>query len=111
MKIDTQKVGTVDVLSPIGALVEDDAEDFCGKLMARLTSPDVRLVVSLQEVPYLDSIALEGLLAATDELAGQAAALKLTNVSPTCREILELTGVSNRFRFFQEIRDAVKSFL
>ena len=111
MKIEHQQVGTVDVLTPVGALVDQDAEGFCKRLVERLQSSSIRVVVSLQEVPYMDSVALEGLLAATDELADRAATLKLANVSPTCRETLELTGLSARFRFFQDIRDAVKSFL
>jgi anti-anti-sigma factor len=111
MKIETRKVGTVDVVTPVGALVEDDAEQFSVALKERLNSADLRVVVSLQDVPYMDSTAIEGLLAATEQMADHAAALKLTNVSPTCREILELTGLSNRFRFFQDTRDAVKSFL
>ncbi len=59
----------------------------------------------------MDSVAVEGLLAATDELADRAVNLKLASVPSTCREILELTGVSGRFSFFQDVQDAVRSFL
>ena len=77
MKVEHQQVGTVDVLTPVGALVDEDAESFCRVLMDRLQSPNPRVVLSMQEVPYLDSAALEGLLGAADELAGQAVDLKL----------------------------------
>ena len=111
MKVEQQKVGTVDVLAPAGALVDEDAEQFCRLLLDRLKSPNPRLVLSMQEIPYMDSVALEGLLQATDELADRAASLKLTNLPPTCREILELTGLAQRFRFFNDVQDAVKSYL
>lgn len=111
MKIEHQRVGTVDVVTPVGALADDDAEDFCQRLRERLKSANVRVVLSLQEVPYMDSIALEGLVATTSELAERGAVLKLANVSPTCREILQLTGLAGRFRFFGDVHDAVKSFL
>lgn len=111
MKIEKQRVGTVEVLTPIGALVDEDARQFSNALMTRLRSANPRVVVSLHEVPYVDSAALEGLLDATEELAGGAGALKLAGLSPTCREVLELTGIAPRFRLFNEVHDAVKSFL
>ena len=111
MRIEQRQVGTVEVLTPIGALVDDDAESFHKKLLQRIASPNSRVVISLQEVPYMDSTALEGLLDAANELAERATALKLTNLPPTCRETLELTGLSGKFRLFKDVEDAVKSFL
>ena len=111
MKIEQQRIGTVDILAAVGALVDDDALQFHRLLLERLQSPNSRVVVSMQDVPYMDSVALEGLLEATDELADRASALKLANLTQTCREILELTGLSGRFRFFNDVQDAVKSFL
>jgi len=111
MKIERQRVGTVDVLSPAGALVDQDGEKFVKALNEKLNSTTPRVVVSMQEVPYMDSVALEGLLSATEKLNEQATALKLANLNPTCREILELTGLAGRFRLFKDVSDAVKSFL
>ena len=111
MKIERQRVGTVDVLAPAGALVDQDGQKFIKALLERLNSTTPRVVVSMQEVPYMDSAALEGLLTATEKLNEQASALKLANMTPTCREILELTGVAGRFRLFKDVSDAVKSFL
>ncbi len=111
MKTDQQQVGTVDVFTPLGALVDQDAEKFTKLLLRRLRSANPRVVVSLREVPYMDSAALEGLVAATEELADRATCLKLANVPPACREVLELTGTAGRFRFFEDVQDAVRSFL
>ena len=111
MKIEQQQVGTVAVFTPMGPLVDQDGETFAKTLLTRVNSPNSRIVLAMQEVSYLDSNALEGLLAATDELHNRASSLKLANVAPTCREIFELTGLSPRFRFFKDVQDAVKSFL
>ncbi len=111
MKIEHRQVGTVEVLTPMGALVDRDAEEFAGQLLDRLKSPTPRVVVSMQEVSYMDSAAIEGLLQATEELNDRASALKLANTTQTCREILEITGLAGRFRFFKDVQDAVKSFL
>lgn len=111
MKVDEQQVGSAEVLSPIGALVDQDGESFGRLLLERVRAPNPRVVVSLQDVPYVDSTALEGLLDATDELAQRATTLKLVRVPPACREILELTDVAGKFSFFENVQDAVRSYL
>ncbi len=111
MKVEQQKVGTVALFAPIGALVDEDAESFCKLLLEHLQAPNPRVVIAMQDVPYMDSVAIEGLLDAADDLSARATSLKLVNVTPTCREVLELTSVAGRFRFFEDVQDAVKSFL
>ncbi len=111
MKIEQHKVGTVDVITPVGPLSEEDSERFRAMLKERLQQPSTRLALAMQDVPYLDSHALEGLLDAAEMLNERAMTLKLAGVTPTCREIMELTGLSPRFRFFNDVQDAVKSFL
>lgn len=111
MKVEQQQVGTVDVIAPVGALVDQEAESFSKLLLERVKLPSPRLVILMEGVSYLDSVAVEGLLAATEQLADRATSLKLAGVPPLCREILELTGVSGRFSFFKDVQDAVRSFL
>ncbi len=113
MKNEVRKIGTVDIFTPAGPLADQDAETFCKVLLARLSCEggNARVGVAMQEVPYMDSLALDGLLAATESLGERATCLKLAGVTPTCREIFELTGLSSRFRFFKDVEDIVKSFL
>ena len=111
MKIDHQSFGTVDVCRPIGALVDEDAERFGADLRARGEGPNPRFVVEMEEVAYMDSAALEGLLSVSEALQAQGVRLKLVGVPPTCREIFEITGLSNHFQFFESVEDAVRSFL
>lgn len=111
MKLEQHRIGTVDVFTPIGPLVDEDGERFGKSLMERLEQPNVRIAIGMHEVPYFDSQAIERLLDVSDALAGRAMELKLAGITPTCREILELTNLSSKFRFFKDVQDAVKSFL
>jgi len=111
MKVERQEIGTVEILSPQGVLTEDDAEEFSTMLQRRLAGANPRVAVSLSDVPYMDSTALNALLEAAEELADRGTRLKLVSVNPTCRETLELTGLSPRFQFFENPQDAVRSFL
>ena len=111
MKIETQQVGTVEVIKPMGTLVEDDATTFAHKLKRRFESANSRVVLDLCEVPYVDSTALEALLDAAEVMEQRSARLRLVTVAPTVREVLELTGLSQRIQFFERVQDAVRSFL
>ncbi len=111
MKVERQQVGTVDVLAPIGAIVDPEADDFLKLLQEQVESMNPRVVISMHEVPYIDSAGIEGLLDASDELLDRATTLKLAGVQSTCREILELTGTAPRFSFYSDVSDAVRSFL
>ncbi len=111
MKLERHAIGTVELLSPVGVLADDDAEEFSSVLRRRLDGPNPRVAVSLAEVPYMDSTALDGLVSAADTLMERGSRLKLVAVSATCREILELTGLSGRFQFFEEANAAARSFL
>ena len=111
MKIDYQSFGTVDVCRPIGALVDEDAERFGAELLAWTEGSNPRFVVGMEEVAYMDSVALEGLLSASEVLQSRGVRLKLVGVPPACREVFEITGLSNRFQFFERVEDAVRSFL
>ena len=106
MRIDHQSFGTVDVCRPIGALVDEDAERFGAELLERTEGSNPRFVVA-----YMDSVALEGLLSASEVLQSRGVRLKLVGVPPACREVFEITGLSNHFQFFERVEDAVRSFL
>ena len=111
MKVERQKVGTVDVIRPVGPLIDQDVAPFADALMERIHASNPRVVVAMVDVPYMDSVALERLLDATDELSDRAMNLKLAAVTPACREILELTGLASKFSLFADVQDAVRSFL
>jgi len=111
MRIEQQRVGSVDVFMPVGPLVDADGEQFGKTILKRLQASNPRVVLAMQEVPYLDSAAMEMLLQASDLMVERASDLKLADVTPTCREILELTGLSGRFQFFNATEDAVRSYL
>ena len=111
MKIEHQQIGSVEVITIRGALVEEDATRFSEEVRKSATGQNPRLVLDMREVPYLDSEALEGLTDACDLLDDRCSKLRLATVSQTVREVLQLIGLSGRFQFFEKVDDAVRSFL
>ncbi len=111
MKIERRTVGTVEVCSPQDALVDELSERFGHTLRECLAGPNPRVVVGMKDVGYMDSAALEDLVAVAHDFHERGAQLKLANVTPTCREIFELTGLSGQFQFFESVDAAVRSYL
>ena len=68
------------------------------------------IIVNLQEVDYIDSTGLGGLVISYTSLKKAGGALKVTNLSRRNIELLVLTKLSTVFEVFNDEQDAVNSF-
>ena len=110
MKIDVQLHGSVSVLVPHGPLAGDELEDFREALSVAIDQKSGRVVLDLNDVPYLDSPGIEALL---DLCTGQQAASarpRLAQLGETCREALDLTDALNRLTVFDTVESAIRSY-
>lgn len=111
MEIQEQRHGAVTVVKPQGPLVVGDAEEFRVRLADTMTRSLGRFVVDASAIPYVDSLGLEALVQSTDELGASGRALRLCGACETLREVLELTGLADRFEHYVDVNTAVRSFL
>lgn len=111
MDIQEQRHGAVTVIKPQGPLVLGDADQFRTHLAEITTRSLGRFVVDASAVPYVDSQGLEALVQSTDELGTSGRALRLCGACETLREVLELTGLADRFEHYEDVNTAVRSFL
>jgi anti-anti-sigma factor len=111
LKLVQSKIGTVDVLRLCGPLTDEDCETFREQVLGRLRGTNSRVVLELVEVPYVDSQGLEVLLELSQAQRRQGHCLKMAAVPPTCREIFDLTELLGEFEIFDEVDDAVRSFM
>ena len=111
MDIQEQRHGAVTVVKPQGPLVQADAEQFGTHLTDVMTRSLGRFVVDASAVPYVDSLGLESLVHSTDELSTSGRALRLCGAGDTLREVLDLTGLADRFEYYEDVNAAVRSFL
>lgn len=110
MQIKEQTQGAVMVLEPDGALIQDDADQFKGRLTEALAESSGRVVVDLSSVPFIDSRGLEILVEVNDALSDSGRALKLCGINETIREVLDLTGLAIRFDHYDDTNSALRSF-
>jgi len=111
MEIQEQSQGAVTVLKPAGPLTEADAELFKARAVELVTRNLGRVLVDASAMAFVDSRGIEALADITDELAQSGRALKLCGANPTIRQVLELTGWSDAFEYFEDVNAGVRSFL
>lgn len=111
MEIQEQRHGAVTVIKPNGPLCQADAEQFKAHARDVLGRSLGRFIVDASAVPYVDSSGLETLLWVTDEVAASGRSLRLCGAGETLREVLELTGLADRFEHYVDVNTAVRSFL
>ncbi|GJQ30594.1 MAG: hypothetical protein HBSAPP03_24780 [Phycisphaerae bacterium] len=111
MDIQEQRQGAVTIVKPVGPLVLADAEQCRTHVREVMGRSLGRFVIDASAVPYIDSAGLETLASVTDELSATGRALRLCGAGETLREVLDLTGLSNRFEFYEDTTSAVRSFL
>ena len=111
MEILEKKHGAVTVLKPQGALIRSDADQLRVCLDDARARSLGRIVIDASKVPYVDSAGLEMLVDASEALADSGHTLKLCGLNETIREVLDLTELSMLFDHYEDLNDAVRSYL
>jgi anti-sigma B factor antagonist len=111
MEILEQTQGAVRVLKPRGPLAAPDADDFKTRATVTATESLGRVLIDASAIPFADSRGLEVLAELSDELGQSGRSLKLCCATDTLREVLELTELAGLFEFYDDVNDAVRSFL
>lgn len=111
MKVDIQKLGSVTVLSPRGAISQEESEKLEQLLEEHRNRTNGRLVLEWSQVPVVDSRAVEVLWDYADRQRATGQTAKIAAVPELCREIFELTGVAGSLDLYDSAESAVRSFI
>jgi anti-anti-sigma factor len=105
------KQGAIDVVFGGDPLHGDHVERLRALLEHYIDEGQPHVVLDLQGVPLIDSCGLELLLEMHERYKRVGGALKLSNVSQLCGEILKITGVGQHFEIYPDTGAAVGSFV
>ncbi len=118
MKIEQSQQGTVTVLSPTGALVDDDSDGeksplkhFTEVLDGHIDKGRVKIIIDMNSVPFIESEGLEMLLDASERAISKGGGIRVTNPSDTVNDILVATRLTAQIEVHAELTDARKSLL
>ena len=111
MNLQELSQGAVTVLKPSGPLILGEAEAFRDRALVLAEQTLGRIVIDASAVTYVDSCGLEILLELTEQMQQGGRALKLCATNPTVTEALKLTMLMEMFDYFDDVNQAVRSFL
>jgi anti-sigma B factor antagonist len=103
--------GTVLVLVPDGALIEEEVEDFARRVRECFQAGNVKIVVQMNNVPFIDSAGLEALVALYGESTALGGELKVSAPTEIGRDIFKATRLNNVIEVHNSTPDARRSFV
>jgi len=111
MEIAERTIGDVTILDLKGRLVAGDGDDVLRDAVDRLVRVGCRkLLLNLQEVPYIDSGGLGVLVGKYVSLRKRDGHLKLCNAGPRAERVLRITKLLTVFEALDSEAEAIKSF-
>jgi anti-sigma B factor antagonist len=110
MVIKEKQSGDVIVLAVDGEINFNSSPEFRKSFLKVLDSKNLKVVVNLLNVAYVDSSGLATLVEAHQKIKSAGGKLKLTNLSPKVKGLFEITKLEKLFDIQPNEEEAVKSF-
>lgn len=111
IKIDERHIGNITVLDIVGKLTIDEAaEHLRDKINSLIEQGEIRIVLNLEKVPYIDSGGLGQLMASFGSVRRAGGKMKLLHVNSRNHDLLSITSLVTVFESFDTEDQALKSF-
>jgi anti-sigma B factor antagonist len=110
MEILEKKVGSVNVLSPIGRLDAYASAEMEKKVNPLADTAQIALVINLEKLEYISSSGLRVLLAGLKKSKKGAGDMRLACLQPYVKEVFDMAGFTQLFKMFDKEEDAINSF-
>ena len=111
MKIEQTRQGSVEVVTVVDTVTEDEAEELRIVVESAVHANAGRVILNMTRTPYVDSRGLEALLACAESYRLSGRRLKLVGAADTLREIFEITDLEPHFEFFPDTEHAIRSYV
>jgi anti-anti-sigma factor len=109
MNIRCEDYDHVTVLSVAGEFSADTTDVFRKQVEERLNRKVRFFVIDLEQTTFLDSKGLEALVWVQEQCDERLGTVRLCNPDDTCRKILQVTRLDNRFDVCADVTEAVKT--
>ncbi len=109
MNLQAETYGHAVILICEGELTEDSLGAFKLAVDHQLSGKEViDLVLNLEKVPFIDSVAFEYLLTLQERLSERLGQVKLVKPDENILKILEITRLESNFEVFEDLPEAIK---
>jgi anti-sigma B factor antagonist len=110
MDIVERTIGDVTVLELKGRFIDDRAEVFRDAMNRLIRKGQIKVVLNLDQVDYIDSSGLGMLVSRYIRLSKHDGQLKLCNLHPRSFRVLDITKLLTVFETYESEDAAVQSF-
>jgi anti-sigma B factor antagonist len=111
MEIEERKLENVVILDLKGKLTIGEGDELLKKTINNIMQQGHRnLLLNLENVPYVDSAGLGGIVHTYTTVSRQGGKLKLVNLTKRITDLLAITKLLTVFETFESEADAVSSF-
>ncbi len=110
MQISIAQHDHVTVVSVAGSIDALTADTLVSALLNELSSGRTRLVAHFAEVEYTSSAGLRVLLTTLKDARQRGGDLRLAEIRPNVKQVLELSGFTSILKCFADVPSAVASF-
>lgn len=111
MKINTQNYNDVIVVELQGELITEYVQQFKDAISLTMSAEPGGIVLDMSKVGFIDSLGLEELLLLRDECNEKSCQLKIAGLDENCRKIFAVTRLQEQLDSYEELAEAVKSFV
>ena len=109
--ISAREIGEVTVVDLVGRITVQEGWEVFRDLMRDLLRRDrVKIVLNMEQVPYIDSTALGEIIRTYTSVIRHDGSVKLLNVSSHVHQLLVITSLLAVFDLFESEADAIRSF-
>jgi len=111
MEIAERKVSDVTILDLSGKMTLGEGDEMLKTTINNLLAAGVKkLVLNLENVPYIDSAGLGEVVRTHTTVSRQGGSLKLLNLTKRIEDLLSITKLLTVFDTYDSEADAIKSF-
>ena len=111
MQIEERSVGGVTVLDLKGKMTLGEGDELLkDKINSLLQQGRRKIVLNLEDVPYIDSAGLGQIVGGYTTITKQGGSLKLLNLTKRITDLLSITKLLTVFETYENEADAVRSF-
>jgi|SRR3972149_8737732 len=111
MQIKKYKIGVISFIEPENPITNEGVQELKDVIEGCLKENELKIVVNLRSVPYIDSEGLETLLDILGEIRKRGGSIKLSDPNPLCNDILIATRFDTIFEIYSSADRAGRSFL
>ena len=111
MQIEERSAGDITVLDLKGKMTLGEGDELLrDKINSLILQGRLKVVLNLEEVPYIDSAGLGEIVRTYTTISRQGGSLKLLNLTKRITDLLSITKLLTVFETYDNEADAVRSF-